>query len=54
LLRQVEDDFERARLLARVNYLLTRPAAGRRRGDLRVEEAYLQRIVERLNAMRRT
>jgi hypothetical protein len=52
LLLQVESDAERSRLLARVNFLITRSASGRKRGDLRVEEDYLERISERLASAR--
>lgn len=54
LLQAATDEAERARLLARINFLLTRSAAGRRRGNLRVqEEAYLERVAERLEARRK-
>ena len=52
LLLHVECDAERAHLLARVNFLITRSASRRRRGDLRVEENYLERILERLASAR--
>jgi len=52
LLRRVVDDFERARLLSRINFLLARSGAGKRRGDLRIEQAYLERIAERFETRR--
>jgi hypothetical protein len=49
LLRAAAGEVERAGLLARIDFLLSRTAAGRRHGSLRVqEEAYLQRITARL------
>jgi hypothetical protein len=53
LLFHVESDAERARLFARINFLVTRSASGRRRGDLRVEADYLERISEQLASARR-
>jgi hypothetical protein len=47
-LQRVADDGERARLLSRINFLLGRSTAGRRRGDLRVDEQYFERLAERL------
>ena len=52
LLRRVTDDGECVRLLSRINFLLGRAAAGRR-GDLRVEAAYVERLAERLADRRR-
>jgi DnaJ-like protein len=52
LLQRVADDSERARLMSRINFLLGRSAAGRRRGDLRVDEEYFERIAERLEGRR--
>lgn len=52
LLLQVEDASGRARLLSRINFLLARSAAGRRHGDLRVEQAYVERLSERLERRR--
>jgi hypothetical protein len=52
LLQRVVDDGERVRLLSRINFLLGRSAAGRRRGDLRVEQQYFERIAERLERRR--
>lgn len=52
LLRQVENDSERAGLLSRIRFLLGRGAAGRRHGDLRVEEAYLESVAECLESRR--
>jgi hypothetical protein len=48
LLQWVADDGERTRLMSRINFLLGRSAAGRRHGDLRVDEQYFERITERL------
>jgi len=48
LLQRVCDGTERARLLSRINFLLSRSAAGRRHGDLRVEQDYFEKISERL------
>lgn len=47
LLHRIEDETERARLLSRINFLLSRGAAGRRHGNLRVEQEYLERVAER-------
>ena len=44
LLQKIEDDGRRSALLARINFLLARSAAGKRRGDLRIESAYFERI----------
>ena len=52
LLQRVADDGERARLMSRINFLLGRSAAGRRHGDLRVDEQYFERIAERLQQRR--
>lgn len=52
LLQQVADDDERLRLLSRINFLMTRAASGRR-GDLRVEQAYLEKVAGRLEARAR-
>lgn len=49
LLRATEDDGERRQLLSRINFLLTRTAAGRRRGHLQVDADYYERIAERLS-----
>jgi hypothetical protein len=48
LLRRVADDDERARLMSRINFLLGRGAAGRRHGDLRIDQEYFERLAERL------
>ena len=53
LLQRIGDEFEHARLLSRMNFLLARSAAGRRHGNLRVEEAYLEQLAERLEGRRR-
>ncbi len=50
LLQRVEDDSERTRLLAKLNFLLSRAGAGRRRGSLLVEQAYFERLAEKLSA----
>jgi len=34
--------------MSRINFLLGRSAAGRRHGDLRVDEQYFERLAERL------
>lgn len=52
LLQRVADDGERMRLVSRINFLLGRGAAGRRRGDLRVDQQYFERIAERLEQRR--
>jgi hypothetical protein len=52
LLMEVEDRDGRVRLLARLDFLLLRAAAGRRRGDLRVEQHYLEKLAERLGGRR--
>lgn len=55
LLRAATGEAERAGLLARIEFLLSRTAAGRRHGNLRVrEENCLQRVADRLEARRRT
>lgn len=48
LLQRVADDGERARLMFRINFLLGRSAAGRRRGNLRVDQDYFEKLAERL------
>jgi Domain of unknown function (DUF1992) len=52
LLHRVEDDGERMRLMSRINFLLRRSAAGRSRGDLRVDQQYFERLAERLEQRR--
>lgn len=52
LLRVAVDGLERARLLSRINFLLSRSSAGRRHDNLRVERAYLEKIAERLEDRR--
>ena len=54
LLQRIDGEFERARLLSRMNFLLARSAAGRRHGNLCVEEAYLEPMAERLESRRKT
>jgi hypothetical protein len=53
LLQRVDDEFERARLFARISFLLSRCAVGRRRGGLWVEDAYLERVATRLETRRK-
>ncbi|HZM44240.1 MAG TPA: DnaJ family domain-containing protein [Burkholderiales bacterium] len=52
LLQTVEDDGRRASLLSRINFLLTRATAGRRRGNLQVEDAYYEKIAAALDRRR--
>jgi len=52
LLQRVENEFERARLLSRINFLLSRTVQGRQHGSLRVQEAYLEKVAERLELRR--
>ena len=52
LLQTGEDDGKRASVLARINFLLERAAAGRRRPNLRVESAYCEKIAEHLERRR--
>lgn len=49
LLQAAQDDGERGHLLARINFLLERTAAGRRRGHLQVDADYFERIADRLS-----
>jgi hypothetical protein len=51
LLQRVVDDGERTRLLSRINFLMSRSAAGRRR-DLRIEQEYFEKIAGRLEQRR--
>lgn len=51
LLRQVDDADERARIISRIDFLLSR--AGGRRAGLRFEPAYAEILTERLEARRR-
>ncbi|HEY7655606.1 MAG TPA: DnaJ family domain-containing protein [Burkholderiales bacterium] len=53
LLLQTDDGSGRARLLSRINFLLARGAAGRRQGDLRVEQAYAEKLSEQLERRRK-
>jgi hypothetical protein len=48
LLQRVEDDGERMRLVSRINFLLGRSAAGRRHGNLRMDQDYFEKLAERL------
>jgi hypothetical protein len=52
LLRMAGEGSERARLVSRVSFLVSRRAARRGHGDLRVEEAYLEKFVQRLERRR--
>jgi len=52
LLQAAETDGERRGLLSRLNFLLTRTAAGRRRAHLQVDADYFERIAERLQRPR--
>ena len=52
LLRSLENEAERARALSRINFLLARSGAGRPRGNLGVEQAYFERVVERFERRR--
>jgi len=52
VLRAVEDDAERSHLLARINFLLTRSAAGKHGGGLRVESAYFEKLAASLERRR--
>ena len=55
LLKAATGGAERAALLARIDFLLARSAAGRRHGHLRLEEeAYLDRVANRLESRRRS
>ena len=47
-------DAERARLVCRIGFLLNRSPARGRRGDLRVEQDYLEKFAERLERNRDT
>jgi hypothetical protein len=51
LLGAAGGELERTRLIARIDFLLSRTAAGRAHGDLRMqEEAYRERVASRLEA----
>jgi hypothetical protein len=52
LLLQMEDRSGRAQLLSRINFLVARSAAGRQHGDLRVEQAYAEKLGEQLERRR--
>ena len=52
LLRTIEDAGERASILSRINFLLTRGPAGKRRGNLQVEDAYYEKIAAALERQR--
>ncbi|HXF67275.1 MAG TPA: DnaJ family domain-containing protein [Burkholderiales bacterium] len=53
LLAAVEEEGERRRLLSRARFLLSRGALGRLGGDPRVEQAYLEKVAERLGRRHR-
>jgi hypothetical protein len=44
LLQKIEGNGRRSALLARINFLLARSAAGKRRGNLRIESEYFEKI----------
>jgi DnaJ-like protein len=48
LLVAIDDADGRARAVARITFLLARSGASRPRKDLRIEQAYFERLVERL------
>jgi hypothetical protein len=50
----VADDDERTRLMSRINFLLGRSAAGRRHGNLRVDQKYFEKLAERLEQHRKS
>lgn len=52
LLRAADPPADRRALLARLDFLLTRSGAGRRRGGLQVEDAYFSRLAEHLSQKR--
>src|SRR5262249_41552400 len=52
LLRTVEDADARSSLLSRINFLLSRGTAGRRRGNLQVEDAYYEKLAAALEQQR--
>lgn len=52
MLQAVEDNGRRSALLSRINFLLGRSAAGKRRGDLRIESVYFEKIAEKLERNR--
>ena len=49
LIQAADADDERRHLLARLNFLLTRTGAGKRRGNLQVDADYFERISVRLS-----
>jgi len=53
LLLLTGDGCERARLVSRINFLITHSAAGRRHGNLRVQDAYLEQVAGRLESRRK-
>ncbi len=53
LLLRAGDGCESARLVSRINFLLTRSAAGRRHGNLKLQDAYLEQVAGRLESRRK-
>ena len=49
LIQATDADDDRRHLLARLNFLLTRTAAGKRRGSLQVDADYFERMAARLS-----
>ena len=52
LLSVVAQETERARLLARIEFLLSRRSAAGSKSDLRVEQAYREQLAQRLESRR--
>jgi hypothetical protein len=52
LLQRIDDGGERAAILSRLNFLLSRTAAGRRHGSLQVDGYYFEKLAERLEQRR--
>ncbi|MCO6441711.1 MAG: DUF1992 domain-containing protein [Nitrococcus mobilis] len=50
LLSTLDDETTRRRALLRLNLLMAQTSAGRRHGDLRIEQAYCEKIAERLGS----
>ncbi len=50
LLANVDDEAARRRALLRLNLLMAQTSAGRRHGDLRIEQGYCEKIAERLGS----
>jgi hypothetical protein len=49
LLQKIEDDGRRSALLSRINFLLARNTAGKRRGNLRIESEYFEKIAAKFS-----